>query len=532
MNSAIPISGSVREFRPVYDPARVQAEQDLLGLLFNADHEAIGSFFASGGDKLFADPLHQRVLHSLHSLFDAGNATTAAAITNVMGDDPGLLELEGEREYLLALAQRARPDGAIVHAERIAAHLAPLRFLVESKLLAQDVDDLAPALARGDADAVRALAELGHRANEIAIKPKLAPPLLTGIRASVFEGREIPLREEFVEGMIPHGSVTLLYGDGATGKSLLALQLGVATVTRTNFLGRIVYPNGPVLMVTAEDVENELHRRLGSILASTGGSFEQLRDFHLFPRVGEDNLLAVLTDHRTLAPTALFAALEKKVREIEPVLLIIDNAADAFGGNEIDRTQVRQFIGMLSGIAVRRNLTVLLLAHPSESGMSSGSGTSGSTAWSNSARSRLYFKRIKNKQGDEDDTDARILTVKKYNYGVTGSEVRMRWERGVFVEVNRTAADAIALKNRASEMFLSLLKEFSLQKRYVGESPGKSYAPAIFAGHERSKVAGIDSDEFKRAMERLFTEHKIEIQEDGPPSRRSRKIVIIDGAAA
>jgi hypothetical protein len=48
----------------------------------------------------------------------------------------------------------------------------------------------------------------------------------------------------------------------------------------------------------------------------------------------------------------------------------------------------------LRGLALETSSTALLLAHPSLSGMASGSGTSGSTAWSNSVRSRLYLTSI------------------------------------------------------------------------------------------------------------------------------------------
>jgi len=91
--------------------------------------------------------------------------------------------------------------------------------------------------------------------------------------------------------------------------------------------------------------------------------------------------------------------------------LHIDTSADVFGGDEISRSQVRQFVGLLIGIALRNNCAVILLAHPSMSGMASGTGTSGSTGWHNSVRSRMYL------EGDDKDDDARTLKFKKSNYG-------------------------------------------------------------------------------------------------------------------
>jgi RecA-family ATPase len=53
-------------------------------------------------------------------------------------------------------------------------------------------------------------------------------------------------------------------------------------------------------------------------------------------------------DHTGLVkPTPLFLRLMKAAIEIKPMLIDIDTSADAFAGNENNRSQVRQFVGML-----------------------------------------------------------------------------------------------------------------------------------------------------------------------------------------
>ena len=51
-------------------------------------------------------------------------------------------------------------------------------------------------------------------------------------------------------------------------------------------------------------------------------------------------------------PTALFNALHKKALELKPVVVAIDTAADTFGASENDRSQVRQFVGLLRRLAM------------------------------------------------------------------------------------------------------------------------------------------------------------------------------------
>lgn len=74
----------------------------------------------------------------------------------------------------------------------------------------------------------------------------------------------------------------------------------------------------------------------------------------------------------------------------------------------------------MRGLAIDHQLAVVLIAHPSLTGMSTGSGSSGSTAWSNSVRSRLYLERVKGADDREIDADLRVLQVKKSNYGPIG----------------------------------------------------------------------------------------------------------------
>ena len=73
-------------------------------------------------------------------------------------------------------------------------------------------------------------------------------------------------RQWFVPGLIPSRVVTLLSGDGGTGKSQLALQLVAASALRTDWLGLPAMP-GPCLFYTAEDEADELHKRQSLPLA-------------------------------------------------------------------------------------------------------------------------------------------------------------------------------------------------------------------------------------------------------------------------
>lgn len=342
--------------------------------------------------------------------------------------------------------------------------------------------------------------------------------------ADTLAGKEVPARQWHVEGLIPARVPCTLNADGGLGKTILGLQLCVATVTQGFWAGRTVKQGGAVYL-SAEDDTDELHRRLFDIAAGAQVSLADLRDLIILPLAGKDAILAAPEGKAgTLKLTKLFVGIEELLKDIKPALMVIDTLADTFGGNEIDRTQARQFIGALRGLCIRHNVTILLLAHPSLAGMASGSGSSGSTAWSNSVRSRLYLDRVKAEDGDEPDPDLRVLRVVKTNYARLGEEIRLRWQSGTFVPaIGQDSFSAMASQSKAERVFMALLSAYNADGRHVGYAPAGNYAPKVFAADARCE--GVSKKAFTQAMNALFAAGKIKIEESGPPARRRSHLV-------
>lgn len=343
-------------------------------------------------------------------------------------------------------------------------------------------------------------------------------------RASDLDGLPVPERQWLVSDLIPSGTVTLLGGDGGTGKSLLALQLAAA-VAHGGFpwLDRHVY-SGNVVFISAEDDQDELHRRVADVARAAGIGLADLPNLRLRSLAGEDALLATLEPDGSLQSTELFGVLDKYITATKPSLIVLDTLADLFPGNENDRAQARQFISLLRGLAIRHQCAVMLLAHPSLSGMSSGAGTSGSTAWNNSVRSRLYLERVI-QDGYEPNPDARILSTKKANYGRTGGQISMAWQAGVFVaDAVETGLDRACASMKAERVFVKLLRQTLDQGRRVNHAGGQTYAPKIFSSHPDSE--GVSKRAFGMAMEKLLSANKVIIGSDGPPSKRRQFLTL------
>ena len=322
-----------------------------------------------------------------------------------------------------------------------------------------------------------------------------------------------PPRDWLVEELVPNKTVTMLGGDGGTGKSLLAMQLATAVAARTHWIGRPVARPGVALYLSAEDDRDELRRRVAAIARAEGLEAQSLSNLLVRSMADEEPLLAVLDPRKgLLQATALYQTLARAMEAAKPSLLVLDTLADLHTGNESDRAQARQFIGLMRRLAIKHDCAVLLLAHPSLTGMASGSGLSGSTGWSNSVRSRLYFDRVKDSDGSEPDPDARVLRTVKANYGPIGGEIALQWRDGVFAASEVFSDDESPLE-RARRVFLRLLDLFADQGRHVSPSPSSTYAPKVFSAHPERD--GCTKAMLERAMETLLGDRTITTGEHG-----------------
>jgi RecA-family ATPase len=351
---------------------------------------------------------------------------------------------------------------------------------------------------------------------------------LSFIDIAKWQDTPAPEREWTIQGRIPLSSVTLCAGEGGVGKTLLMLHCGAAIALGRDWLGALPEP-GPVLGAFCEDDADELHRRLDRIVDHYGETHTELsKNFHALSLVGQDAVVAAPNNKGIIQPTALFNQFREAACDIKPRLIIVDNSADVFAGNENDRAQVRQFVTLLRGIAVDAGAGLVLTSHPSISGINSGSGTSGSTGWHNSARARMYFKRATTERDEEPDPLLRVLQTMKSNYSSSeGETINLRWKDGLFLPVAGTNnLEKLAAEKRADDLFLVLLDRFNEQGRNTCDKPSaQTFAPTLFAKESEAKELKVKKTDFDGAMRRLFAAKKIRNLPYGPPSRGTVKLV-------
>jgi RecA-family ATPase len=341
-----------------------------------------------------------------------------------------------------------------------------------------------------------------------------------------WDGQPCPQREWAVYERIPLRQVTLFSGEGAIGKSVAELMLGVAHITGKDWLGSLPEPGG-AFYLGAEDDEAELRIRLTAITAHYGTTFDELtaNGFRFKSLSGEDAILAAPDRNGLIKPTALYNQIHEQAGDLKPKHIGIDTSADVFAGSEIDRAQVRQFISLLKRLAIVSNGSVVLLSHPSLTGINTGSGISGSTAWHNSVRSRIYMTAPKIEAGEQPDTDLREIVFKKANYSRNGDSVVLRYQRGLFLpEAGMSSIDKAAREAAVEDAFIAIAKK--LEARAQELSPAQTshhYAPTVIA--KQPEANGMKKAEFVAALDRLLDQGRARIEILRAGSSREKKVI-------
>lgn len=325
-----------------------------------------------------------------------------------------------------------------------------------------------------------------------------------------------------VDEWLPGNNVSLLTGHGGEGKSLLALQLAHLTRCGMPFFGRSVRA-GAAVFYSAEETRDELAYRLQRIFRSMPAP-EIMDVLKLVSMADRSALLGTPKRHSVeMDPTPMLAALEELVHDIEAVLLVIDASADVYGGNEIDRSQVRSFISLLRGIAIRQQCAVLLLGHPSVRGMADSSGTSGSTAWHNSVRARCVLTT----PNENSDPFLRQLEFKKIQNAPRGGKVLMRFEEGFFQHQVGTTQAGMSTEQQAKALtvFLELVQKANDRGQRLSDKPSVSYAPTMLK--QEAEARGITKDQLKWALHAGLGRNLLAMQEERRNGRPSSRLVVV-----
>ena len=331
-----------------------------------------------------------------------------------------------------------------------------------------------------------------------------------------------PPRQWAIKGWLGFGHVTLLVGQGGIGKTLLAQQMASSLALGREFVGEVEKPL-KCLMWACEDDHDELWRRQIHLARWCRAGLEEFHDnLIIIPRQGLENTL-VSTEFGKLLFTPLIAKLSEQTQDLKAEVVIIDNVGQTYGGSENDRHSVTSFLNALVGALPGR--AILLLAHPSRT---AGSEFSGSSAWENVARTRLYLgAALPGATPDPDvptDDNVRYLARRKANYSPKD------WRRMTYADGALTPDDpldgggliASINSDRAERLVVEGLQKLTAMGINALEGQrSPQYLPKLLI--EYSLAEKFSRPELASAMRKLMTDGKLTKGAVGRNANRTEK---------
>jgi len=366
-----------------------------------------------------------------------------------------------------------------------------------------------------------ALADLLERASE----PAKPVPLLKPVSVCDVLTNPAPPPAFVWDGYLPRGVVALFGAHGGTGKSTIALMLAVATVTGRPLFG-VPTEASAAVFVSLEDGANIVRHRLAGICRAWGIDPVRLRErLHIVD--GTENPELFAADNRSAGDvTSAYVELARLVQSTGAGLVVVDNASDSFGGDEINRRQVRGFMRALGQVARLTDCAVCLLAHvdktTSRAGKPmNGEGYSGSTAWHNSARSRLFMTRA--------DDGLLTLEHQKSNLGKRCEPIALVWPEGGLPMLATDAPDYSALDGRmqgraddgAAAALLVLIAEFEGREQFCSPAvTSRNHPYALLKSEPAFQRLKLRQDDVKRLVNQCQRAGWIEPLEYRTPDRK------------
>lgn len=360
---------------------------------------------------------------------------------------------------------------------------------------------------------------------EAAQAPNAPEALLKPVSVADVFSHPAPPPQFIWDGYAPRGVVTLFGAHGGTGKSTVALMLAVSAA-----LGRSLFnvdtEQCNTLFVSLEDGAGIVRHRLAGICGAWCINPQALDGLHIVDGTEHPELYSA-ESRGAGEPSPAYAELARLVQACGAGLVVVDNASDAFGGDEIQRRQVRAFMRALMALAKENNAAVILLAHVDKNTSRArkaegGEGYSGSTAWHNSARSRLFMSRA--------EDGSLTLEHQKSNLGKMREPLTLEWPDGGLPQVVRVNDGAFAsrLQGRADDeraaAVLRLIAEFEGRGQYCSPvTTARNNVHALLRSEPAFKSLKMNGDDTRRIVNQCQRAEWLDVASYRTPDRKERQ---------
>lgn len=241
-----------------------------------------------------------------------------------------------------------------------------------------------------------------------------------------------PPRETLIEGFMAHGKyLTLIYGAGGSGKSLMMMQMLRELSRGKNFLGMAPGKAAKDMhgaLLSMEEPVDDVHFRFHTMTKWV--SDDPFEDESVEPvwcnLRGLDAGVCKLEKNGRVVPGDGFARFVRVLKSLKSKVVVIDSLSRFFPGNENDRVAVTDFGRIVDRLVDMTGCHIILLAHTNKGGE-----FSGCSAWPAICR-QMFVITAENIDG----STIYKMTAEKTNEGPRGVYVRYRFDNWHYTPVS------------------------------------------------------------------------------------------------
>ena len=350
-----------------------------------------------------------------------------------------------------------------------------------------------------------------------------------------------PKRSYVFSNQVTLGTMCVLGGSGGVSKTMLTLQMAIASACGKN-LGHIQVSEGSSLLFLGEEDEAERDRRIGAICTHIGADHQLVeKRVKCFGAAGIDIRLTKKIDANAqatnLGDKIIQIAKEHAAQSGSPLKIIaFDHARLVLGGDPNDAEDVTQLTRVLTHIARETGAAVFLLAHSPKSVISkqgneiNSADIAGSSAFVDNSRTSFMMWTMRDDEAKNHHVSSterseyvRLENVKA-NYARTGGGYWLKrvympdWDVAVLEPVYLQSKSLFQTKG-TSDLHDKILRELRKKQGGVSERRLRDMAG-------KDGVRGASDSKVRQAIDAMLEEGVIERR---TPTSEEKKLHKLSG---
>jgi len=333
---------------------------------------------------LFFLPLHQKIIDIIINLFDANKVIDEEIIKNKLGT-----QFENDLIYILI----KNPVNGLDDYLEILQDYAMKR---DMQTLAYDIKKSLQSNISGlELQAkVMNLTEKINSTNQLEI--------LEINNINNIEDKEVEfICKDWLP--IPIRTVSLVTAPGGTGKSWFILQLALRAIKEEKIKKAFLWLSEDPKEIS----KNRFNKIFNNVVKFSDETLKNNIDISDSPTIQ-----FLYDDRRKVEISPLFSHFKVKLQEYD--LIILDPLIAFYGTDENNNSSARRFMQLFTDWANKENKTIIFIHHSTKNSTQS----RGASAFVDAVRTVYEIDKIRDKEGNEKDTDKRLIKLTKDNYGI------------------------------------------------------------------------------------------------------------------